>query len=80
MVKSVKDYLGLVPEQSLYLDMQDEILLSTDSSHKTRIAVDRGGSLVLPETAVHRLGVSAPSLVGLVQRPDAVAVKVVEIE
>lgn len=80
LVKSVKDYLGLEKEQSLYLDNKDEILLTTGASNKPEIAVDRGGSLFLPEAVIQQLELTESSLVGLVQRPNAVAVKKVEIE
>jgi hypothetical protein len=80
LVKAVKDYLGLVSETFLYLDIQDEVLLSTAGNHKQEIAVSRSGSLSLPSAVMQHLALTGPALVGLVQRPKSVAVKVVEIE
>jgi hypothetical protein len=76
--KAVRQYLGLQTGQSLFLDMEEEILLSTAATG-TEVPVDKRNCVSLPGWAFEKLGVAGKALVGLVQRPDAVAVKRVEI-
>ena len=80
LVKAVKDYLDLKSEQPLYLGVDGEVLLSADVISNTEIPVSRNGNLILPHNVLQLLGVTESKLVGLVQRPHAVAIKVVEVE
>jgi hypothetical protein len=80
LVKVAKDYLELKPGQPVYVDIDGEVLLSTKPVSKAEIPVTKGGILVLPGAVMQRLLINGPVLIGLVQRPDAVAVKVVDIE
>jgi hypothetical protein len=76
--KAVRQHLALQPGQSLFLDMQKELLLSTDAVG-SEVPVDERNRVGLPERARERLEVVGKTLVALVQRPRAVAVKRVEI-
>ena len=80
LVKVVKDYLELQEGQPLFLDVKDEVRLSSKPISKTEISVNRSGALFLPVVVMQKLEISKPAIIGLVQRPDAVAVKVVEVE
>jgi hypothetical protein len=80
LLKMVKEYLGLKPAQPVFWTAEDEILLSAGAISNHTLPVNRSGSLVLPLAILQRLGIDEPSLVGLAQRPDAVAVKVVAVE
>lgn len=77
--KAVRQQLGLQEAQALYLDVQDEVLLSADPNRGQEITPVGGSRPQLPESVRTRLGLSGGSLVGLVQRPNAVAVKAIEI-
>ena len=76
--KAVRQHLTLQPGQSLFLDMQKELLLSTDAVG-AEVPVDERNRVGLPERARERLEVVGKTLVALVQRPRAVTVKRVEI-
>ena len=76
--KAVRQYLGLQAGQSIFLDMREEILLSTAATG-AEVPVDKRNCVNLPGRALEKLGVAEKALVGLVQRPGAVAVKRLEI-
>ncbi|MDF1514904.1 MAG: hypothetical protein P1S60_13930 [Anaerolineae bacterium] len=80
LVKVVKDHLGLKTEQPLFLDLREEVRLSTEHIKDSEVPVSKGGILVLPEEGIHELGITGEVQLGLVERPNAVALKVVEIE
>jgi hypothetical protein len=77
--KAVRQHLGLGDAKTLFLDMQDEILLSTEEGRGTELSLEKGTRIHLPEGALSRLGMAGRSLVGLVQRRNAVAIKKLEI-
>jgi bifunctional DNA-binding transcriptional regulator/antitoxin component of YhaV-PrlF toxin-antitoxin module len=76
--KAVRQYLGLQTGQSLFLDVREEILLST-AAIGAEVPVDKRNCVSLPGRALEKLEVAGKALVGLVQRPDAVAAKRLEI-
>ena len=76
--KAVRQHLALRPDQALFLDMRREIVLSTNATG-AEVPVDKRNRVSLPERALEKLGVAGKTLVGLVQRPGAVAVKRLEI-
>ena len=76
--KAVREHLGLGDQHVLYLDMQAEILLSA-ASVGDELVVDEKNRIHLPKAALTRLGIAERSLVGLVQRDSALAIKRVEI-
>ena len=73
--KVVKEHLGMKEAKPLFLDMQDEIVLSTVRGKGEEIAVTRGDSIRLPNEALEKLGIDERSLVAFVQRSNGVAVK-----
>jgi hypothetical protein len=77
--KAVREHLGLGDQRILYLDMQAEIILST-AVVGDALAIDRKNRVHLPRKALIRLGITERSLVGLVQRDSALAIKRVEID
>lgn len=77
--KDVREHLGMEDAQPLFLDMQDEIILSAEEGTGEEISVIKGKRIRLPEEALRKLGIADRSLVGLVQRRKAVAIKKVEI-
>ncbi|MFB0543793.1 MAG: hypothetical protein ACETVR_03330 [Candidatus Bathyarchaeia archaeon] len=78
--KDVREHLGMKDAQTLFLDTQDEIILSAEEGTGEEIPLRKGNRILLPEGALRKLGITDRSLVGLVQRRKAVAVKKVEIE
>ena len=76
--KAVRQHVGLKDGEPLLLSMGDEVLLSSGRNGGEKLVVSRGGRACLPETALNRLGICEECSVGLVQRQDAVAVKVIE--
>ena len=77
--KVVRQHLDLDRGQALWLDTEDEVLLTTDASRGKDIPFVGSSRVQLPEGVLVRLGLGTGSLAGLVQRPSAVAVKAVEI-
>lgn len=77
--KEVREHLGMRNAQTLFLDMQDEILLSAQEGKGEEMAVTKRTRIRLPEEALRKLQTNGRSLVGLVQRRNAVAIKKVEI-
>ena len=73
--KVVKEHLGMKEAKPLFLDMQDEIVLSTVRGKGEEIAVTRGDSIRLPSEALEKLGIDERSLVAFIQRSNGVAVK-----
>jgi hypothetical protein len=77
--KAVREQIGVAEGQALYLDVQDEILLTTEAGRGQEVPMDGRNRICLPEGVLAELGLAMGGLVGLVQRPRAVAVKAVEI-
>jgi hypothetical protein len=77
--KAAREQIGLQKGQALYLDAQDEVLLTTQMGEGQEIPVDGRNHICLPEKVRAELGLGKGALVGLVQRPNAVGVKAVEI-
>ena len=77
--KAAREHLGMRGRQRLFLEMSDEILLSTDETKGEEIDLIKGNRVRMPEETLKRLGITEKSLVGLVQRKNAAAVKKVEI-
>lgn len=77
--KSVRDHLGVKQGQTPFLDMKDEIILSAGEGSGEEINLVKGNRIRLPEKALGKLGITDKSLVGLVQRRNAAAIKRVEI-
>ena len=77
--KNVMAHLGVKKAERLFLDIQNEILLSATEGTGEEISVSAGNKLRLPEEVLDRLEMDGDSLVGLVQRENAVAVKKVEV-
>jgi len=77
--KAVREHLGIKEPKKLFLDMSDEIILSTDEKKGEEIELIKGNRIHIPEQALRRLGMTTKSLVGLVERKNAVAIKKVKI-
>ncbi len=77
--KAAREHLDLGNAQAVFLDMGDEILLSAEGGRGTECPLAKGGRITLPEYALSILGIAGRSLVGLVQRERALAVKRVDI-
>jgi len=77
--KTVLEHLGVRKAERLFLDTQNEILLSAAEGTGEEISVLAGNKLRLQEEVLNRLAIAGGSLVGYVQRENAVAVKKVEI-
>jgi len=74
--KNVGDYLG-ISDRTLYLIVGKEILLTTERSDIQ--AKIRGNRLCLPEEILTKLELEKGSLVAMLQRSNAVALKKMEI-
>jgi hypothetical protein len=74
--KSVRQYLGM--KGTIFLHIRDEVLLSTERG-KGDEAYGKDGNIILPEEALRKLNIYTRSLVGLVQRGNAVAIKRFEV-
>jgi len=74
--KSVKQYLGM--KGALFLQATDEVLFSVESRKGERMDV-RNGDVIFPRKALRKLNIRTRSLVGLVQRGNALAVKRLEV-
>ena len=72
--REVTDYLG-TPKGPLYLKVQKEILLTPTRSAKASVAEIRKGALALPEPVCSKLSIEDGSLVAMVRRKEAVALK-----
>jgi hypothetical protein len=80
--KAARQHLNLQQGQPLRLTEGSEILLSTSAAEdgpSHEIEVSKGNRITLPDSILTRLGIQAKSLVGLVQRSNALAVKKIEI-
>lgn len=77
--KDVRDYLGMKESQKLSLDMQDEIVLSAKEGYGEDIPVAKNNRIRLPKAALGKLAITEKSLVGIVQRRKAVAIKKFEV-
>jgi len=77
--KAAREHLGMRGRRRLFLDMSEEMLLSTDETKGEEIELIKGNRVRMPEKALRKLGITKKSLVGLVERKNAVAVKKVEI-
>lgn len=73
--KVVKEQLGMKEAQPLFLQMQDEMTISTEKGNGEEVSVTRGNSIHLPNEALEKLGIDDRSLVAFVQRSNGVAVK-----
>ena len=78
--KAVRQHLGLGDGQTLFLDMQDEIILSTEEGKAVGLPleIEKRSRISLPEDVLKKLGIAERSPVALVQRRNAVAVKKLE--
>jgi hypothetical protein len=77
--KAVRQHLGLQEGQGLFVSAQDEVTLSAKKEVGIEIPVEARGRVRMPAEALSKLGADPPALVGLVERPDGVAVKGVDI-
>jgi hypothetical protein len=77
--KAVRQHLGLQGGQSIFLDLKGEVLISTELTTGAEISVGKGNRIQLSADALGKLGIGGKCLVGLLQRPNAVAVKKVEV-
>jgi len=81
--KEVNGQLGMDGTKKLYLRLGKEILLSTKVVTGRRLRIVDGNRARLPDDVLRKLGISkdqkGKSLVGLVQRRDALAVKGFEV-
>jgi hypothetical protein len=77
--KAARQHLGLGDAQALLLDMGDEIILSAEGGRGSECPLEKGGRITLSEDALSTLGIAGRSLVGLVQRERALAIKKVEV-
>ena len=76
--KIVREFLQ-AGKEPLYLEMEDEVLLSAKTS-PTAIPVEGSGSrIILPETAIETLGLTPDTLLAILEREGAVALKRLEI-
>ncbi|MBM3240171.1 hypothetical protein FJZ31_28130 [Candidatus Poribacteria bacterium] len=75
--KNVRDYLG-TSDGALYLIVEKEILLTTERADIQ--AKIRGNRLCLPEEILTKLELEKGSLLAMLQRQNAVALKKMEIE
>lgn len=75
--KSVWHYLG--KKGTLFLHVRDEVLLSVERRNGEETDVKDGKKIILPEGALKKLNIRTRSLVGLVQRGNAVAIKRFEV-
>ena len=73
--KAVKEHLGMKETQPLFLDMQDEMVLSAKKDKGKKIPVTKGSSIHLPKEALEKLGINDRSLVAFIQRSNGAAVK-----
>jgi hypothetical protein len=77
--KKVRDYLGTVG-RDLYLDVRQEILLTTRKSAASKPAEMQGNRLLLPGEILTELELEKGALLAMIQRKGAVALKKMEIE
>jgi hypothetical protein len=78
--KAARQHLGLQNGRSLWLTEGPEVLLSAAPSvGGTEVEVSKGNRVTLPDFALDHLGIQPKSMLGLVQRPNALAVKALEI-
>ncbi|UCH33620.1 MAG: hypothetical protein JSV65_13755, partial [Armatimonadota bacterium] len=77
--KAVRRYLGLSDGRRLFLDLGDEIILTARRGKRSELLVEAGDRMSLPEAALRTLRIDGKSLVGLVEREKALAVKRLEI-
>lgn len=74
--KSVRQYLGI--KGALFLHIRDEVLLTVER-RKGEETYGEDGNIILPEEVLRKLNIRTRSLVGLVQRGNAVAIKRFEV-
>jgi len=74
--KNVRQYLGM--KGALFIHIRDEVLLSVGRGKGEKTHVE-DGHLILPEEALRKLKIRIGSLIGLVQRGNAVAIKRFEV-
>lgn len=79
LVKAVLEYLGVKEANNLFLNMGNEIVVTSEQDGGDKVMFVGGSTIHLPKEVVRKLGLKDKSLVGLVQRNGAVAIKKVEI-
>lgn len=72
-------HMGISEAERLFLDMDNEIILSAQKDAGKVISVTGGNRVQLPEEVLTRLDITSGALLGLVQRGSGIAVKKVEI-
>ena len=80
--KAARQHLGLQGGQGLWLTDGTEVLLARDpppDAASSEVEVSKGNRVTLPDPILDRLDIQAKSMLGLVQRPSALAVKKLEI-
>ena len=77
--KEVRTHLG-AGSGALHLDVQDEVLLISQQPATGKPVTLQGNRCHLPEEIVARLGLKRGSLLAMIQRKGAVALKKLEIE
>ena len=78
--KTVRKHLEFEELKKLFLEMHDEVVITSQGNNVKQIASTKGNRIQLPEKALKKLEVSANSLVALIERKDAVAIKRFVIE
>lgn len=77
--KAARQHLNLEAGQPLWFTEGHEVLLTTTppagGTAAVEVMVSKGNRVTLPDSTLDRLGIQAKSVVGLVQRPDALAIK-----
>ena len=74
--KAVLGYLGA---NTLYLDVEEEIVLASQPAASSKVAEVQGKSLMLPERVVQPLGWERGTVLAMVERDRAVALKVASL-
>ncbi|UCH42825.1 MAG: hypothetical protein JSW16_08480 [Dehalococcoidales bacterium] len=77
--KAVMKHLGIQKVERLFLDKQNEILISAVEGNGEELPALAGNKLRLPEEILNKLDLSSNSMVGFIQREHAVAIKKVDI-
>ncbi|UCD08714.1 MAG: hypothetical protein JSU79_10195, partial [Dehalococcoidales bacterium] len=77
--KLVLQHLGVKTVSNIFIESGEEILITTGKGSGIEIPVQNGTKIQLPEIIVNTMSLGRDSLLGFVQRDNAVAVKKVEI-
>jgi hypothetical protein len=78
-IKKVMDYLQISSDQPLSITDKDEILMSI-ASGGVQLSILDGNKIKLPSYIIDKLGITGKSKVCFIHRPNAVAIKRLEVE